>query len=1060
MVASVAIVTPSASFAFSPNSPLADTWKKEPALSPAKRPGLVELLQFTPSSLSTDVPSGRKKEIKVHLNNSDEDPVLVKLTAEGAEGKVPAWLLFKEKTMAPPAGIIHNLGADGNELLFTIDASALTEGTYQAKVKAEATGYLSAELAISLTVLNFKEGLRPFVTAVRPEDGSTYVRTDQSISVDLAYTSGKSIDGNTVNRSTVKLYKIAGGNKEEVGGTAVNATAAGDAITLSGPLELGTSYEFQISDRVKDGNGYAMLPFSSRFTTAPSEANNPTDLSGVSFTEQILVDQNFGNDGFTSLAVGPDRRLYATTSGGKIERWDMAPDGSLVNLVSFYPFGSNRRLLIGLTFDPAATAENLVAWISHSAPEFTDVADWTGKVSRLDLKNPANLQVQDYLVNLPRSIKDHATNGVAFGPDKALYILQGGNTAMGAPDGAWGNRPERLLSAALLRLDITKARQGSLPIDVKTEEGGTYNPYAANSPLTIHATGIRNAYDMVWHSNGHLYVPTNGSAAGGITPILRSGSKWSNGQIYSGPTVSGLQNVRVTQNDFLFRVEKGGYYGHPNPLRHEYIINGGNPTPGKDPGEVTWVANDQLMGYPVGTPPEPNYRGWIFDFGLNFSPNGAIEYKSNAFGGKLRGKLLICRFSGGDDILVLEPGSGGTEIIRATEGSQIPGFRRPFSNPLDIAEDPLTGNLYLSEYMDGNGDGKPRITLLKASQPAIPTAFTLSLATIGNGAVSKSPDQATYPIGTELSLSAVPAAGFEFVGWSGGASGSQNPLSLTMDGNKTVTASFRQMAFTSDGTLRINAGGVEQVVAGFLWSGCKSLDGCSGYVTGGGPSARALPSPVAEIPAGMNGSLYHTFWTSTQMGNQGSVAFTYNIPVPDGHYLVRLHFAEPDKTGPGKRIFDVNVEGGRTEVLGLDLYKEAKGANRAYFVEVPARVRDETMTIDFIRQIDNPLVSALEIVPATASPEESQVRQSLWAYPNPSPKGKFMVDLEGFGPDERVSLTIHNTTGQIVRTLNLVTDSGGAYQGQVMLEGFIAKGLYLLRAESTTGKAAAKLLIE
>ena len=29
---------------------------------------------------------------------------------------------------------------------------------------------------------------------------------------------------------------------------------------------------------------------------------------------------------------------------------------------------------------------------------------------------------------------------------------------------------------------------------------------------------MRNAYDLVWHSNGHLYVPTNGTAGGANTP--------------------------------------------------------------------------------------------------------------------------------------------------------------------------------------------------------------------------------------------------------------------------------------------------------------------------------------------------------------------------------------------------------------------------------------------------------------------------------------------------------------------------------------------------------------
>ena len=42
-----------------------------------------------------------------------------------------------------------------------------------------------------------------------------------------------------------------------------------------------------------------------------------------------------------------------------------------------------------------------------------------------------------------------------------------------------------------------------------------YDPFAEDAVVKIFATGVRNAYDLVWHSNGQLYVPTNGSAAGG-----------------------------------------------------------------------------------------------------------------------------------------------------------------------------------------------------------------------------------------------------------------------------------------------------------------------------------------------------------------------------------------------------------------------------------------------------------------------------------------------------------------------------------------------------------------
>ena len=55
--------------------------------------------------------------------------------------------------------------------------------------------------------------------------------------------------------------------------------------------------------------------------------------------------------------------------------------------------------------------------------------------------------------NVARFLRMNLPRVLAFGPDGALYVSQGANNAMGAPDATWGNRPERLLSAAILRLD-------------------------------------------------------------------------------------------------------------------------------------------------------------------------------------------------------------------------------------------------------------------------------------------------------------------------------------------------------------------------------------------------------------------------------------------------------------------------------------------------------------------------------------------------------------------------------------------------------------------------------
>jgi hypothetical protein len=463
----------------------------------------------------------------------------------------------------------------------------------------------------------------------------------------------------------------------------------------SAPLKLSTTYNFNITDGVKDLSGISIMSYASTFTTASAATK---EITNVKF-DKIFLPNATGR--YSTLTIGPDGKLYALTIDGLIKRFRINNDGTLAAPDVLYSlqeaYGTRQpRLAVGLTFDPASTPNNLVAWVTHDSFVFLDAPAWDGRLTRLSGNNLQN--VQDVLINLPRSARDHLTNSIAFGPDGALYFSQGSNSAMGHSDKTWSYRIEHLLSGTILRLDVSKLK--ALPLDVRTAEGGgTYNPYGADAPLTIYASGFRNGYDLVWHSNGSLYVPTNGSAAGGTTPASVRGTLRPDGSAYNGPSVPLLKNVPQTMNDYLFRVVKGGYYGHPNPLRGEYVLNGGNPTSAIDPAQV----ND----YPVGTKPDANWRGYSFDFQNNKSPDGVIEYKSNTFNGALKGKLLVVRYSQRDDIITLTPGGPKNDIVNSIDGASIAGFSG-FVDPLDLTEDVKTGNIYVSEF---GGDG--RITLLR-----------------------------------------------------------------------------------------------------------------------------------------------------------------------------------------------------------------------------------------------------------------------------------------------------------------------------------------------------------
>ena len=76
-----------------------------------------------------------------------------------------------------------------------------------------------------------------------------------------------------------------------------------------------------------------------------------------------------------------------------------------------------------------------------------------------------------------------------------------------------------------------------------------------------------------------------------------------------------------------------------------------------------------------------------------------------------------------------------------------------------------------------------------ATYSSLTPQYSLTMYTVGQGSVV--PGNGTYAAGTNITIKAINALGWNFTGWSGGASGSSN-TSIIMNGNTVVTASFTQ----------------------------------------------------------------------------------------------------------------------------------------------------------------------------------------------------------------------------------------------------------------------------
>jgi uncharacterized repeat protein (TIGR02543 family) len=128
--------------------------------------------------------------------------------------------------------------------------------------------------------------------------------------------------------------------------------------------------------------------------------------------------------------------------------------------------------------------------------------------------------------------------------------------------------------------------------------------------------------------------------------------------------------------------------------------------------------------------------------------------------------------------------------------------------------------------------------------------YTVTLSAATNGSITGLAAGGKYLTGTTAELTAVPAEGYAFTGWTGGASGLVNPLSVTVEADQTIGATFtRQYTVTLSGVIN---------------------GGITGLATGG----KYLTGTTAELTAVPAAGYAFTGWTGGASGVVNPLAVT------------------------------------------------------------------------------------------------------------------------------------------------------------------------------------------
>ena len=120
------------------------------------------------------------------------------------------------------------------------------------------------------------------------------------------------------------------------------------------------------------------------------------------------------------------------------------------------------------------------------------------------------------------------------------------------------------------------------------------------------------------------------------------------------------------------------------------------------------------------------------------------------------------------DFAVSGGGVSGGVVLNYSDGLDLAGAGAASLDGADTAG----GVAWFSFEIGGGGGGE---------------SHTLEIAALSNGTVSGG---GTYRAGATATLEALPNPGYVFTGWSGDASGNDNPFTLVMNGDRTVGATF------------------------------------------------------------------------------------------------------------------------------------------------------------------------------------------------------------------------------------------------------------------------------
>ena len=332
--------------------------------------------------------------------------------------------------------------------------------------------------------------------------------------------------------------------------------------------------------------------------------------------------------------------------------------------------------------------------------------------------------------------------------------------------------------------------------NVQPGNAGTYSATVSNSIASATSSNAVLKVNVVFaFGNGLLLTNTYNSFSGSVTVQLQNA--YTNGLIFytldgSPPTFASTLYTApfsVSHNAILRALGYSADFFQSGELVPTTLLivpaysliaatSGGGSVALNPPGGV-YLSNTTVSV--TATPAS----GWTFLQWLG-DASGASPVANVAMNGN---RNLHAVF--GTTLNTTAAGSGSVALSPA-------GGVYPYGTEVALTAIPQAGSYFVLWGNAASGNVNPLYFVLTNANPTVSALFAglaggqaaLSVTPNGSGKVTVNPRANFYSLGTGVTLSATPNAGQSFLGWTGDASGANNPLNITMDQSKAITANF------------------------------------------------------------------------------------------------------------------------------------------------------------------------------------------------------------------------------------------------------------------------------